>query len=170
MLRENSIFRKVNTKNEYVYVVEILKDSKEVKISPTSNEKEIETISISDFKKQYQKCFATLEENEIYIGIFSSENRDYISIGNNIPQLAKSLLKKFNSFCYEEKYTFSKLAKDEDELSFFFYKMPINDIFTFETEYWNDLKLEKFIGNYLNKFRKNEDKFSAFMKENDVWN
>ena len=64
MLRENSIFRKVNTKNEYVYVVEILKDSKEVKISPTSNEKEIETISISDFKKQYQKCFATLEENE----------------------------------------------------------------------------------------------------------
>ena len=91
----------------------------------------------------------TLHDGEIYLMRFDSGNRNYEVVGYDFDQMAKAILKLYNKYCRDSKYTLKQLATCEDDFMFRCFKIKVGEAFDDDEE----RTLNNYIGNYLDKWR-----------------
>ena len=102
----------------------------------------------------------TLHDGEIYLMRFDSGNRNYEVVGYDFDQMAKAILKLYNKYCRDSKYTLKQLATCEDEFMFRCFKIKVGEAFDDDEE----RTLNNYIGNYFRITIESNKCFSFFRK------
>lgn len=105
----------------------------------------------------------TLRENEIFLMRFHSGYRQYEVVGYDFDEMAKSILKLYNKYCLDCKYTLQRLSKEEYQFRVF--KIKIGEAYDDDEE----RTLNCYIGDYLDKWRPYNDSF-WYAKPYQKWN
>lgn len=90
----------------------------------------------------------TLKEGEVFLMRFQSGYRLYEVVGYDFDKMAKSILKLYNRYCRDEKFTLKQLSKEED-FRFRTFKIKLDEAFDDDEE----RTLNTYIGDYLDKWR-----------------
>ena len=142
-------------KNYPVVILEVMENTCLVK----SEEK---NVTFETTKTNLKEGPETLGENETFMAYFRSDYRGYYAFSTDITIAANNVLKQYNKYC-DETFSFERIATEEDYFMFVIYKVDMSNL-TFDDEYMDiDTKKENknshwYVGDYLNKFRKNPKK------------
>ena len=164
------VLKEKNGKESYVtipkgYAVRITKgvfykdtyqlESVELKVSTTYSEKTL--------LGMLEEGIETLHDGEIFLMRFNSGNKNYEVVGYDFDKMAKSILKLYNKYCWDEKHTLKELSTNED-FSFRVFKVKLEDAFDDDEE----RSLTEYVGDYLNKWRPTEK--SYWIPSYQKWN
>ena len=115
-----------------------------------------------------KETFESLSSKDYFIMFHKTKYRTFVSYGTDFDKMAKSILRKINTFISpNKKVTFKDLANDKFEFGFYVYKIKENSCFDTEHLKFNE---KDYVGDYLNKYRKTpEKKWSQNRQKYEKW-